>query len=204
MALSFLRLRRCSSLSSGTSICLDTMTNVAYLCLWSPSFCCSASYTLPDRSARRLWIIQLALFFKLPFSFLLLLLLPSLWPSFPPTAPLLHPSIHPWLLLLILTSSRPLPPISASEAGWSRPTTTPSASAPASASRPSGARGQQGRCRRARLGARRGCPETRCRGTSPSTSAGRGRARPRCSTRRRGRWFASQVKNKEFPVSLWY
>lgn len=58
----FLGRRRCSSPSSGTNSCLDTMTNVAYLCLWSPSCCCSAPYTLRDRSACRLWIIQLVLF----------------------------------------------------------------------------------------------------------------------------------------------
>lgn len=104
-----------------------------------------------------------------------------------PSLPLLHfSSIHP-ILPLILTPSCPLP-LSASEAGWSRPTTTPSASAPASASRPSGARGRGGRCPHARLGPQWGCPETRCHGTSPNTSGGRGRARPRCSTRRRGRW----------------
>lgn len=103
-----------------------------------------------------------------------------------PTAPLLiHPSIHPSIYPHFSSSFSSF----SSEVRWSRRTMILSASAPASASRPSEVSGQGGRCPHARLEPWWGCPETRCRGTCPDMRGGRGRARTLSLTRRRGQWF---------------
>lgn len=132
---------------------------------------------------------------------LLLLFFPTipLPPSFLlPPFDLLSPSpsaLLPSLLLpsLLTSSSSSLFLPCSSEVRWSRQMMILLASAPAPASRPSEASVPGGRCPRARQDLW-GRPETRCHGTCPNMRGGRGRARTRCWTRRRGRWFVSQVR----------
>lgn len=84
-------------------------------------------------------------------------------------------------------------------------------SVPALASRPSVANVQRGHCPHVHQDLW-DHQEILCRGTCPSMRGGRGRARTRCWTRRRGRWFVSQVRVKpsntgcelcSFLLSVW-
>lgn len=149
------------------------------------------------------WIIQrLHSLFKAPSSLFSnnssssLLLTFFLPPSPHCSTSLFPPSIHPYFLFLFPRPAR------SSEVRWSRQMMILSVSAPVPASRPSEASVLGGRCPRARLDwwGRR---ETRCHGTCPNTRGGRGRARTRCWTRQRGRWFVSQVRETSHtqPVS---